>query len=297
MKQPLEEKCFVISGATSGIGLACAERLLSLGARVIGIGRSSEKISQLKKLLSEKYGFPNLAFCQADLSVQKEVRKAAFSIRSILAEWQADCLDGLLNNAATVPYWQTLTPEGFDTQWAVNHLSHFLLTNELIDLLLASSMSRVVTVSSGSHYRGKMHWEDIQLFESYSPLKAYEQTKLANVLFTAELDRRLADVTQVRAFAADPGLVKTDVGLKSNSPIAHLAWKIRRRKGIEAAEAAKGIVFLLTDPSIQTAQDIYWKLGKPKEPNPDALNADSARQLWLVSARMCGLRNVHKLAL
>jgi len=296
MKQPLEEKCFVISGATSGIGLACAERLLSQGARVIGIGRSKEKTNHLNSYLGEKFGLHNLEFCLADLSIQKEVKHAASCIKKILQEWQTDCLDGLLNNAGTVPFWQTLTPEGFDTQWAVNHLSHFLLTHELLHPLASAPMSRIVTVSSGSHYRGKMHWNDIQLFENYSLLKAYEQSKLVNVLFTAELDRRLADVPQARAFAADPGLVKTDVGLKSNSPIAHLAWKIRRRKGIEAAEAAKGIVFLLTDPSIQTAQDIYWKHGKPKEPNPDALNADSARQLWLISERMCGLRNAHRMA-
>jgi len=290
MKQSIHEKYCVISGATSGIGLACMELLLSERWKVIGIGRSNGKITYLKKLLGEKYGFQNLAFCQADLSIQKEVKKAALSIKTILEEWQVDCLDGLLNNAGTVPYWQTLTPEGIDTQWAVNHLAHFLLTNELIDLLLRTSMSRIVTVSSGSHYRGKMHWDDIQLFKRYSPLKAYEQSKLANVLFTAELDKRLGDFPQIRAFTADPGLVRTNIGLKSNSPIAHLTWKVRRRGGISPEKSAEGIVFLLNDPSIQDAEEIYWKHGKAKDPNPKGLDRKDAARLWKISSTMCGIK-------
>ena len=213
----------------------------------------------------------------------------ASEIRDTLAGWGANSLDGLINNAATVPFWQTFTPEGFDMQWAVNHLAPFLLTAELLPLLKAAARGRIVTVSSASHYHTRLNWADIQLRRHYNPLRAYNQTKLANVLFTAELNRRLRADTDVRAFAADPGLVNTEIGLKSNSFLARWAWGLRRRGGISAQESARGIAFLATEPNLQDASDVYWKHGKPKAPSSYALDPEAAGQLWKLSAQMCGL--------
>ncbi len=232
-----------------------------------------------------------IKFLVADLSLQSEVIRLAKDIRATLAGWSRSSLDVLINNAATVPFWQTLTPEGFDMQWAVNHLAPFLLTCQLLPLLKLAPAGRVVTVSSASHYHTKLNWDDIQLRRHYNPLRAYNQTKLANVLFTLELNRRLRADSHVRAFAADPGLVNTALGLKSNSFIARRVWDIRRRGGITPEESAKGIVYLASEPSIQDATDIYWKHGKPQRPSTYALNSEAAAQLWKLSSQMCGLES------
>jgi len=289
MDTSLLRKVYVVTGATSGIGLAVAEALVKQDAAVIGVGRAPERCAQAKARLRSLQPDAQVTILVADLSIQAQVCSLAKNIRETLANWNMHKLDGLVNNAGTVPFWQTLTPEGFDMQWAVNHLAVFLLTHELLPLLELAPLARVVTVSSGSHYGAHLNWEDIQLRKSYNALSAYKQTKLANVLFTAELNRRLGAASAIRAFAADPGLVNTEIGFKSNSFIAHWIWDIRRRGGISAEESAKGIVFLLTEPSIQKSPEIYWKHGQPKAPNPYALNIDAARQLWELSEGMCGI--------
>ncbi len=290
MDASTSNKVFVVTGATSGIGLAAARQLLGLGHSVIGVGRSLERCREQEERLHE-FVAPGacLKFLVADLSLQSEVIRVAQEIRDTLGEWRLPGLDGLINNAATVPFWQTFTPEGFDLQWAVNHLAPFLLTAQLLPLLERAPTGRVVTVSSGSHYGAKLNWEDIQLRRHYNPLRAYGQTKLANVLFTLELDRRLRRTSNIRAFAADPGLVNTEIGMKSNSFLARWAWDIRRRGGITPKESAKGIVFLATEPSIQNADALYWRHSQPTAPSSYARNSEAAAQLWKVSAQMCGL--------
>ena len=280
----------VITGATSGIGLATAVALGGKGASLIGLGRSASHCRTAEQAIrAVQPPGARLVFHTADLALQADVRRTAREVASTLREWNEPALDVLVNNAATVPFWQTLTAEGFDVQWAVNHLAPFLLTLELLPLLAAAPHGRVITVSSGSHYAGRLNWEDIQLRRHYNPLRAYNQTKLANVLFTFEFNRRYGSGSRMRAFAADPGLVDTDLGLKSNSFIARRVWDIRRRGGVTPEAAAKGIVFLATAPEIQPAEDIYWKDGKPKKPSARALNPQSAKQLWELSAQMCSI--------
>jgi NAD(P)-dependent dehydrogenase (short-subunit alcohol dehydrogenase family) len=198
-------------------------------------------------------------------------------------------LDGLVNNAGTVPYWFTQTAEGFETQWAVNHLAGFLLTVELLPLLEAAPWARVVTVSSESHFNTRLNWGDIQLRRHYDCLLAYQQTKLANVLFTAELNRRLGPKSTVRAFAVDPGLVQTEIGYKGNPGIVGWVWSKRASAGISAEESGRDVAYLVAEPSIQGSGDVYWKARAPKKPSREALDEKSARRLWEMSARMCGI--------
>lgn len=283
----LESKTIVVTGATSGIGLAVAELMVKEGAFVIGVGRSPEKCAEMADRLNA-INPPAKAICvKADLSVQSEVRTAAREIHCEIINTGLPKLDGLVNNAGTFTYWLTLTPEGFEKQWAVNHLAPFLLTYELLPLLLQSPTPRVVTVSSNSHYNTLMQWDDIQLFHRYNGLKAYKQTKLANVLFTNELNRRLG--SKVKAFAADPGLVNTDIGAKSDSILSRWFWNLRRRKGIPASVAAQGIMYLFTQASLQDSEEIYWKHGKPKPPSSYALEIRDAQRLWTLSEKMCGI--------
>jgi NAD(P)-dependent dehydrogenase (short-subunit alcohol dehydrogenase family) len=284
MEYDLAGKTFVATGATSGIGLAAAGLLIRRGAAVIGIGRSTERCAAAEEALNATTEKPLARYLVADLSVQAEVRQLAQSIRST-----TDTLDGLINNAGVFTYWLAFTPEGFEIQWAVNHLAPFLLTHELLPVLRRAPQGRVVTVSSGSHYHTRLRWDDIQLRRRYNCLLAYKQTKLCNVLFTAELRRRLGTETNVRAFAADPGLVKTDMGFKQTPALARWIWDRRRRGGISPEESAEGVVFLASEPSIQDASEVYWKHGKPKPPNPYALDEAAAGRLWELSSRMCGI--------
>jgi NAD(P)-dependent dehydrogenase (short-subunit alcohol dehydrogenase family) len=225
----------------------------------------------------------------ADLSDQEQIRKLAGDIKVQVDDWGASGIRGLVNNAGTFTFWQTLTSEGFEMQWAVNHLSHFLLTHELLPLLSRVQGARVVTVSSGSHYGTRLNWDDLQLMRKYNPLRAYKQTKLANVIFTAELNRRLGEHSPVRAFAADPGLVDTDIGDKSGSGLARFIWSWRRRGGLKAGESAAGIVKLILKPEVVDPDAVYWKHGRPKKPNPWALDPEAGWRLWELSARMCGV--------
>ena len=230
----------------------------------------------------------HVVFCTADLTLQSEVRRLAGEIRRITSAAGHAALDGLVNNAGTFTYWLTLTAEGFETQWALNHLAPFLLTRELLPLLEAAPTARVVTVSSGSHYHTRLNWSDIQLRHHYNGLLAYKQAKLANVLFTAELNRRLAPTSPVAAFAADPGLVNTEIGLKGTPGLVRWIWQRRRAGGIPPAEAARGIVFLLGENSIQDARDVYWRHGQPLKPSKAALDPFAAQRLWALSEQMCG---------
>ncbi len=284
MDDPLAGKTYIVTGATSGIGLATAELLARRGAIVFGVGRSPERCQATEEQLRLLHPEADIKVLVADLSVQAEVRKLAAEIRrQILA------LDGLINNAGTFTFWLELTPEGFESQWAVNHLAPYLLTHELLPLLEAAPTARVVTVSSMSHYNTRLHWNDIQLRRHYNCMLAYKQTKLANVLFTAELNRQLGASSTVRAFAADPGLVNTQIGMKKTPTLVRWFWDRRRKGGVPPQESARGVVFLATEPSIQNSAEIYWKNCHPKTPSPNALDVDAARRLWRLSAQMCGI--------
>jgi retinol dehydrogenase 12 len=289
MDNELTPKIIVVTGATSGIGLAAAEQLVRKGIFVIGIGRSAERCRAAEQHLRAIQPGAQAEYLVADLSIQSEVKAVAESIRATMQTHDRTGLDGLLNNAGTFSYWLAYTPEGHQLQWAVNHLAPFLLTHELLPLLQAAPTGRVVTVSSGSHYGARLDWNDLELRRRYNGLKAYEQSKLANVLFTLACNAKWGPQSTVRAFAADPGMVKTEIGFKGTPALVRWIWKGRRAAGISPEESAKGIVYLLTEPSLQHAADIYWMHGAPKKPSEYALDADIARRLWAASEQMCGI--------
>jgi NAD(P)-dependent dehydrogenase (short-subunit alcohol dehydrogenase family) len=291
--QPMDkanaEKYIVVTGATSGIGLAAARQLAGAGVRVIGIGRSAERCRAAEAQLRALHP-AGVAHClTADLSRQGDVRGAAEKVRATLAAEGIRQLDGLLNNAGGVSLWLSFTPDGIEYQWALNHLAPFLLTHELLPLLASAPSARVVTVSSGSHYHARLDWSDLQMRRRYNGLTAYGRTKLANVLFTAELNRRLGEESTVQAFAADPGLVKTKIGTKGTPSFVGWGWNLWSSRGITPEETAKGIVRLLLDPSVQCGAGIYWRHGRPVNPDPAARDMESAARLWAISEQMCGL--------
>ena len=289
MNENLQGKTIVISGATSGIGLATARMVVQRGGNVIGIGRSAERCEKVKRQLAMINPQVMIEMCVADLSLQSEIRTLRPQIEQFMQQHSIQGLDGLVNNAGTFTYWLTLTPEGFEMQWAVNHLAPFLLSHTLLPLLMDAPQARIVTVSSGSHYQGRMYWDDLQLRRHYNGLLAYQNTKLANVLFTQAFNRRMGPQSRVKAFAADPGLVKTEIGLKGNPALVGWVWKRRRAGGTPPEVPARGIVYLLTDEAVQTSEEIYWKDSKPKKASKRALNAADADRLWAESEKMCGM--------
>ena len=285
----LTGKTFVVTGATSGIGLATATELKRSGAAIIGVGRSPERCRLVENSLRGLGENSSVDYMSFDLSLQSQVRSLASRINELLANRSLTYLDGLVNDAGTFTFWQFLTPEGFETQWAVNHLAGFLLTNELLPLLQAAPMGRIVTVSSGSHYGAKLNWNDLQLRRGYNGLRAYGQTKLANILFMLELNRRLGEDSTLQGFAVDPGLVRTEIGAKGTPALVRWVWRMRSAAGDPPEKPARGIVYLLSEPSLSQATAIYWQDGKPKQPSPQALDRVSAERLWTISAQMCNL--------
>lgn len=281
-------KIAVITGATSGIGLAAATELARMGAFVIGVGRSDEKCARAKESILSSCPDGQVVYHIADLSIMKQVRELAKSI-SQTVETRGGRVDVLINNAGTVSSWFTATAEGFETQFAVNYLAAFVLTHELMPLLKLSQGARIITTSSGSHYRTRIHWKDIQLRKHYNCLLAYKQCKLADVLFTAELNRRLGQNSSIRAFAVDPGLVNTDIGLKGTSGIERFVWSKRSKGGVEPVKGAATIIYLASEENIKHENHIYWKDCMPKKPSRYSRRQEVAQRLWAVTERMCGI--------
>jgi retinol dehydrogenase-12 len=168
-----------------------------------------------------------------------------------------DHLDVLVNNAGVFSSAYRESADGIELQFAVNHLAAFLLTGELLAHLEAAPRARVICVSSGSHFTGRIHWENVCLTGRYFGLAAYDQSKLAALLFSYELACRLGPSSTVSTYAVDPGLVKTDIAAKGGGPLVTLIWRLRTRKGISPQEAADSIVFLASRPEVEDDTGMY----------------------------------------
>ncbi len=285
-----ENKTAVITGATSGIGLATAKKLVGRGITVIGTGRDQARCDMAREEILKTCPEAKIYYLTADLSSLKQVWELAEGIQALLKELGRKPLDILVNNAGTFSNWYVSTPEGFELQFAVNHLAPFLLTYALLPNLRSSAAARVIMVSSGSHYGARIHWKDVLLRRHYNCLRAYKQSKLANVLFAAEFNRRIGIKIPIQAFAVDPGLVNTDIGFKGTSGIARYVWKMRKEKGTSATVPATCISYLCCNPQIQASPDVYWKDCKPKLPSRYSRKPEAAARLWELSERMCGIK-------
>ena len=284
------DKVIVITGGTSGIGLATAKELAGRGAYIIGTGRSEERCLKAEEEIRSSCPDAKLCYLIADLSSLSEVTRLASKIRGRLATDGISHLDVLINNAGTVSSWYVSTVDGFELQFAVNHLAPFRLTYELLPLLQQSSEGTIIGVSSGSHYRTKIHWNDVLLRKRYNCLLAYKQSKLANVLFATELSRRLKNCgSSIRAFAVDPGLVNTDIGLKGTGGIIKKVWEMRSRSGTTAEQPARSISYLAAEPAARQTDSVYWKDCAPMKPSRYSQIEDVGSRLWELSERMCGI--------
>lgn len=277
----LTAKSFLVTGANSGIGKVTALELARAGGRVILAGRSQPKTEAVIAEIAQQVPGAKLEFVALDLGDLASVRAAA---EAILARDQA--IDVLINNAGLAGS-RGLTKDGFELTFGTNHLGPYLFTRLLLDRIKRSGAARIVNVASASHYQAKtIEWDAVrQPTKSVTGMKEYEMSKLANVLFSNELARRLAG-TGVTSYALHPGVVATDVWRRVPAP---LRWAIKLFM-ISPERGAEASLRCATDPALATETGHYYDVGgKERRPSKAALDEGLARELWTKSAAWVGL--------
>ena len=274
-------KTVLVTGATGGIGLATAAGLAGLGARVGIVGRDVARSEAAATQLRAVGGQVDVFI--ADVSSQDEVRRLA---DEALAAYPR--LDVLVNNVGG--YWATrhTTVDGLEHTFAVNHLAPFLLTNLLLDRLRASAPARVVTVSSGAQAMGTLDFGDLQGEQDYSGQRAYNQSKLANVMFTYELARRLAG-SGVTANVLHPGVVRTDFGREDSKGWMRLMLPVIRPFMKNPERGAATSIYLASSAEVEGVTGRYFANGKPTASSKASQDGAAVARLWDVSAELVGL--------
>ncbi|WP_248962048.1 oxidoreductase [Sphaerisporangium perillae] len=287
-------RTFIVTGANSGLGLETTRALSRRGARVIMAVRNLDKGRQALDDLRAEQPEAALDLRHLDLSDLDSVRSFA---ETVIADGTP--VDVLVNNAGIMMCPRSLTKQGFELQFATNHLGHFALTGLLLGTMKSGSDARVVTISSTLHRRGSINFDDINSERKYSPMGAYAQSKIANVLFALELDRRLrAAGNPVKSILAHPGY--TDTNLQSSGPTGLLNLLMKVGNRLAAQDVRMGVLpqlYAATDPDAATGQFIgpdgrnesrgYPTLVVPIEA---AKNPETARRLWTLSEQLTGVR-------
>jgi NAD(P)-dependent dehydrogenase (short-subunit alcohol dehydrogenase family) len=275
-------KTVLVTGATGGIGNATALGLARMGARVAIVGRDRERTDNAVREMRSA-GSGQVDGFVADLSSQAEVRRVADEVLRSLPR-----LDVLVNNVGG--YWKTrhVTADGLEHTFALNHLAPFLLTNLLLERLQQSAPARVVTVSSNAQAMGRIDFDDLQNERSYSGSQAYNQSKLANVLFTYELARKL-QTTSVTANAVHPGLVSTAFGGEDPGRAQRLLVPLLRPFMKSPAEGAATSIHLASDPDLERVSSRYFAKSESTRSSKRSYDQTTAARLWQVSADLVGL--------
>lgn len=272
----------LITGANSGIGEATARKIASTGARVVMVCRDLQRGERARSHIIRASGNKDVHLRIADLSVQDDIIRLAKDIKSSFPN-----LNRLINNAGAMNIRHELTVDGIERTFAVNHMGYFILTNALIDLLQTNTPARIINVASSAAHAGKIHFDDLNGNVAYDRVVAYQQSKLANVLFTVELSKKLAG-TGISVNSMKPGNIVTNLGgigrkLKFTakrilSPAKYDAMNVR-----SADEAGDDILFLALDDSLKGVTGHCFR-GREFDEGADALyDADVSARLWQVS--------------
>jgi NAD(P)-dependent dehydrogenase (short-subunit alcohol dehydrogenase family) len=279
----MSKKVCIVTGGTSGIGWITAFKLAQWGATVLLIGRDIQRGLAAAERIRSETGNRSVKFFQTDLSVQGQIHLFVAAFHQ-----GYDRLDVLVNNAGITLLPRRLSEDGVEMTFAVNHLGHFLLTHLLLVTLKESAPSRVINVSSGSHRGAQIDFNNLRGESGYSGLRAYGQSKLANILFTYELARRL-DGTGVTVNAVHPGFVLTHLGRDNGWLIHNIIRLAMRLRGISPEEGAETLIYLATSPEVEKVTGRYFQEMKPVESSPQSYDLDTARRLWEVSEELTGL--------
>ena len=271
----------LVTGATSGIGKVTARELARMGARVLVHGRNPAKVSATVAEISA--GAPGKGEgLVADFASLADVRQLASEVKD-----RTDRLDILVNNAGGATVGRTLTVDGFERTFAVNHLAPFLLTNLLLDLIRRSRPARIVNVASEAHRIGTIDFDDLQGARRYRTFQMYGQTKRENILFTFALARRL-EGSGVTVTAMHPGSVNTGIWDSAKGP-ARVILRVLQRFMISPERGAAPLIRLASAPDVEGVTGVYFDRFKPRDPHPATLDVAAQERLWAESARSAGI--------
>ena len=274
----------LLTGATSGIGLSAAKKIAPSGATLTLVGRNQAKLDDTVAALRRSSGNDRISGLRADLSSVAETRVLAEAYTA-----RHDRLHVLLNNAGAIFTDRAETPEGLERTFALNHMAYFELTRGLLDVLRASAPARIVNVASQLHESGRMHFDDLGLSKNFAPLRAYAQSKLANVMFTFELAERLkADGITVNAL--HPGVVastfgKTNPGLVGRITGAVL-WTMQTLGGVSTDKGSDTLVYLASALEVAGETGKYWYKRRVTKVSQDAQDPEQWARLWAESERL-----------
>ncbi len=277
----------IVTGATSGIGAATALSLAQQGATVIVVGRDSRKCSDTVQRIKRTAKKSSIDYIVADLSLQKEIRRCAEQFKRNHRR-----LDILINNAGARFLSRLQTVEGFEMTFALNHLGYFLLTHLLLEDLLASSRGRIINVASEAHRACLgVNFDDLQSCKRYNGKEAYAQSKLANLLITYEMARRL-EGTGITVNAVEPGNVLTNFS-RNNGLISwtkHIIGSFMSGNLVGPKEGAKTIIYLASSPDVEGISGKYFSKKKAVRSSNASYDADAARRLWRLSLDLTNLK-------
>ena len=278
----MSSKTILVTGATDGIGLETAKVLAVLGHRVLLHGRDEEKGRAAIAAIKQHAPHSELRFLKADLASLGQVRQLAAQVMV-----EVPRLDVLVNNAGCSFFTRRDSVDGYEATFAVNHLAPFLLTNLLLDKLRASAPARIVNVASAAHRYAHLDFDDLMSKRRYRVMQVYGCSKLANILFTRELARRLSG-SGITVNALHPGVVRTHIG-QYNWFSRIVGFLVMQAIAIPASEGAKTSIYLATAPDVEGRTGGYYKECQLTEPKPQASNDAAAAKLWEVSARLTGI--------
>ena len=274
----------MVTGATGGIGKVTAQALAQQGATVIVVGRSRAKTVATVEQITRQTGNPSVEYLLADLSVQDEIRRLAEEFKR-----RHNRLHVLVNNAGAFFMSRHESADGIEMTFALNHLGYFLLTNLLLDVITASAPARIVNVSSVAHENAQIDFDDLQGKQKFKGWQAYGQSKLANVLFTYELARRLVG-TGVTVNALHPGFVASGFGANNFGFIGRGVKRVMNLvAGISPEEGAETSIYLATSPEVEGITAQYYVKKKAVRSSEASYDEEAARRLWEISAEMVGL--------
>ncbi len=279
---PLSGRVCMVTGANSGIGKATAEKLASLGASVVLVCRNRSRGEAAMAEIRERTSNSSLELLIADFASFQSIRDMAMAFAG-----SHDFLHVLVNNVGVAKLTRSVTTDGLETTFEVDYLSQFLLTNLLLGVLKKSAPSRVVMVSSVSHYGGHIDFDDLQMEKGYRVMKAYGRAKLAQVLFTHELAKRL-EGTGVTANCLHPGAVATNIWGRPLGPLSFLA-KVNRFFLLSPEKGADTSVFLASSPDVAGISGKYFDKRREKRSSAESYDEALAQKLWDVSAKLVGL--------
>ena len=275
-------KTCLVTGATSGIGRATSLELAHMGANIVIAGRNPAKCAATAIEIREESRNPAVEYLVADLSSREQVRGLAEKFKE-----RHERLDVLVNNAGALFMGRRYNAEGIEMTFALNHLSYFLLTNLLLDVLTASAPARVVNVASGTHQKANLNLDDVHDPGRYVGFRAYSRSKLCNVLFTYELARRL-EGTGVTANALHPGLVASNI-MTNNGPLGRVMNFFFSLRGISVEAGAKTPVYAASSPLMEGVSGKYLVKKQPVRTSKRSYDESLAAALWELSAKLTGV--------